>query len=81
MTNFINLAVLVRFFSHHKHKQIVYLKVIEMIFYIENGFHVFIVRGTRKKFISFKEGVTWAFTTCLAIQTDKELANEQSRTI
>lgn len=81
MTNFINLAVLAGFFSHHKHKQIVYLKVNEMIFYIENGFHVFIVRGKRQEFINFKDGIEWAFVTWIAIQTDKELSNEQSRTI
>lgn len=80
MTILINLAVLAGFFSHHKHKQFVYLQVIEMMFFIENGLHVFIVRGTRKEFVSFKDGLSWAFTTCLAIQTDKELSNEQSRT-
>ncbi|MEX6061338.1 hypothetical protein [Providencia hangzhouensis] len=51
-----------------------------MMFFIENGFHVFIVRGNKKVFSSFKEGIAWAFTTCVAIQTDKELSNEQSRT-
>ncbi|MER3366497.1 hypothetical protein AB7080_12165 [Providencia rettgeri] len=51
-----------------------------MMFFIENGFHVFIVRGKRQEFINFKEGIVWAFTTCVAIQTDKELSNEQSRT-
>ncbi|QIF57753.1 MULTISPECIES: hypothetical protein [unclassified Providencia] len=80
MTILINLAVLAGFFSRHKHKQFVYLKVIEMMFFIENGFHVFIVRGNKKVFSSFKEGIVWAFTTCVAIQTDKELSNEQSRT-
>ncbi|HHR6028544.1 TPA: hypothetical protein ACS70J_000771 [Providencia alcalifaciens] len=75
MTILINLAVLAGFFSRHKHKQFVYSKVIEMIFFIENGFHVFIVRGNKKVFSSFKEGIEWAFTTSLAIQTDKDLNN------
>ncbi|EEB46062.1 Uncharacterised protein [Providencia alcalifaciens] len=52
-----------------------------MVFFIENGFHVFIVRGNKKVFSSFKDGINWAFTTSLAIQTDKEFSNEQSRTI
>ncbi|MBC5790663.1 hypothetical protein [Providencia sp. JUb39] len=81
MTILINLAVLAGFFSRHKHKHFVYQKVIEMMFFIENGFHVFIVRGNKKVFSSFKDGVKWAFTTSLAIQTDKEFSNEQSRTI
>ncbi|WP_272568092.1 hypothetical protein [Providencia sp. PROV255] len=80
MTILINLAVLAGFFSHHKHKQFVYQKVIEMMFFIENGFHVFIVRGKRQEFINFKDGIEWAFVTWIAIQTDKELSNEQSRT-
>lgn len=80
MTILINLAVLAGFFSRHKHKQFVYYKVIEMMFFIENGFHVFIVRGKRQEFINFKDGIEWAFVTWIAIQTDKELSNEQSRT-
>lgn len=76
----INLAVLAGFFSRHKHKQFVYQKVIEMMFFIENGFHVFIVRGKRQEFINFKDGIEWAFVTWIAIQIDKELSNEQSRT-
>ncbi|WPA90712.1 hypothetical protein QS795_009395 [Providencia zhijiangensis] len=46
-----------------------------MMFFIENGFHVFIVRGNKKVFSSFKDGIEWAFTTSLAIQTDKDLNN------
>ncbi|WP_196723645.1 hypothetical protein [Providencia rettgeri] len=80
MTILINLAVLAGFFSRHKHKQFVYQKVIEMMFFIENGFHVFVVRGKRQEFINFKDGIEWAFVTWIAIQTDKELSNEQSRT-
>lgn len=73
---FSNLAVIARFFHAYKHKQFVYLMVKEMRFYIENGFHVFIVRGKKKEFTSFKEGIDWAFTTWVAIQTDKEFSNE-----
>ncbi|EMB0751305.1 hypothetical protein U7S25_001957 [Providencia rettgeri] len=80
MTILINLAVLAGFFSRHEHKQFVYQKVIEMMFFIENGFHVFIVRGKRQEFMNFKDGIEWAFVTWIAIQTDKELSNEQSRT-
>ncbi|HEM6867939.1 TPA: hypothetical protein ACHWKL_001379 [Providencia stuartii] len=51
-----------------------------MMFFIENGFHVFIVRGKRQEFRNFKDGIEWAFITWIAIQTDKEFSNEQSRT-
>lgn len=46
-----------------------------MMFFIENGFHVFIVRGNKKVFSNFKDGIEWAFTTSLAIKTDKDLNN------
>lgn len=47
-----------------------------MIFYFENGMHVFIVCGAKQAFIRFKDGIDWAFTRKMANQTDKDLANE-----